>query len=297
MRRTPLTGRSMSTGEPFTCRSRFGHANVTTCSGWRAEPECEMDARATELHFHALHGLDDGPATIEESVELLRLAALDGTDTVVATPHVRGDFVTDVSDLPDRVRELSAAAAAEGIARRSAHRRRARGTTWSAASRQLELDLIAQGPPAGRWLLVEAPWQPMGEDFHAATAELRDRGFGVMIAHPERSADAALDDSAGLRRELAAGSLAQVNAQSITGDARQRRPRGGREPARLGTGQRRGLRRPRPDPAAAAGRGAQAPGGRPAHDRAAAHAPGPGHPPPARWSHSGGPGLRQPGFR
>ena len=83
---------------------------------------------------------------------------------------------------------------------------------------QLELDLIAQGPPEGRWLLVESPWQPMGEDFHAATAELRDRGFGVMIAHPERSADAALDDSAGLRRELAAGSLAQVNAQSITGD-------------------------------------------------------------------------------
>ena len=58
----------------------------------------------------------------------------------------------------------------------------------------------------------------MGEDFHAATEELRDRGFGVMIAHPERSADAALDDSAGLRRELAAGSLAQVNAQSITGE-------------------------------------------------------------------------------
>ena len=57
----------------------------------------------------------------------------------------------------------------------------------------------------------------MGEDFHAATGELRDRGFGVVIAHPERSADAALDGSAGLRRELAAGSLAQVNAQSITG--------------------------------------------------------------------------------
>ena len=83
---------------------------------------------------------------------------------------------------------------------------------------QVELDLIAQGPAAGRWLLVEAPWQPIGEDFHAATDELRERGFGVVIAHPERSADAALDGSAGLRRELAAGSLAQVNAQSVTGE-------------------------------------------------------------------------------
>jgi len=175
-----------------------------------------MDARAIELHFHALHGLDDGPETLEESVELLRLAMLDGTDTVVATPHIRGDFVTDVSDLPARVRELSAAISGEGIAidlRVGGEL----GHDMVGRLSLVELTLIAQGPAGARWLLVEAPWQPMGDDFHAATDELRDRGFGVMIAHPERSADAALDDSAGLRRELAAGSLAQVNAQSITG--------------------------------------------------------------------------------
>ncbi|MET0511007.1 MAG: hypothetical protein ABW135_04940, partial [Thermoleophilaceae bacterium] len=46
---------------------------------------------------------------------------------------------------------------------------------------------------------------------------LRERGFGAFIAHPERSADAALNGAAGLRRELEAGSLAQLNAQSLTG--------------------------------------------------------------------------------
>ena len=175
-----------------------------------------MDARGTELHFHALHELDDGPATLADSLELLRLAALDGTATVVATPHVRTDFVTDVSELPDRVRELSAAAAAEGI---DVELRTGGELGHDMVGRlgQHELELIAQGPASGRWLLVEAPWQPMGEGFHDATGELRDRGFGVVIAHPERSADAALYESAGLRRELAAGSLAQVNAQSITG--------------------------------------------------------------------------------
>ena len=176
-----------------------------------------MDARGTELHFHALPGLDDGPASLEESVELLRLAARDGTDTVVATPHVRTDYVTNVSDLPDRVRELSAAATAEGIAvdlRTGGEL----GHEMVGRLSQLELSVIAQGPPAGRWLLVEAPFHAIGEDFHSAADELRDRGFAVLIAHPERSADATLDGSAGLRRELAAGSLAQVNAQSITGD-------------------------------------------------------------------------------
>jgi protein-tyrosine phosphatase len=57
----------------------------------------------------------------------------------------------------------------------------------------------------------------MGPDFHAAADELRDRGFGVVIAHPERSADAAPGGSAGLRRELAAGAVAQVNAMSLAG--------------------------------------------------------------------------------
>lgn len=175
-----------------------------------------MDARGTELHFHALPGLDDGPASLGESVDLLRLAERDGTATVVATPHVRADFVTDVSDLPDRVRELSAAIAAEGIAidlRTGGEL----GHDMVGRLTQRELNVIAQGPPSGRWLLVETPFYSIGEDFHAATDELRERGFGVVIAHPERSADATLDGAAGLRRELAAGSLAQVNAQSVTG--------------------------------------------------------------------------------
>lgn len=175
-----------------------------------------MDSPGVELHFHALHGLDDGPATLGESVDLLRRAAEDGTATVVATPHVRGDFVTDVSDLPDRVRELAAAAADEGIGidlRAGGEM----GHDMVGRLTQPELELISQGPPAGRWLLVEAPFHAIDDDFHSATEELRDRGFGVVIAHPERSADASLDGSAGLRRELAAGALAQVNAQSITG--------------------------------------------------------------------------------
>ncbi len=64
---------------------------------------------------------------------------------------------------------------------------------------------------------MEAPFEALADDFHAATDELRDRGFGVLVAHPERSADAALDGARGLRHELDRGSLAQVNAQSITG--------------------------------------------------------------------------------
>lgn len=178
-----------------------------------------MDDRAAgvELHFHALPDLDDGPATVEESLVLLRLAAAQGTDTIVTTPHVRGDFAIDVPDLADQVRALQQIVDAEGLAIELLPGGEL-GHDMVGRLSQTELEAIAQGPPHGRWLLVEAPFEPIEESFHGATAELRDRGFGVLIAHPERSADAALEHAHGLHRELAAGSLAQVNAQSITGE-------------------------------------------------------------------------------
>ena len=42
-----------------------------------------------DIHFHLLHGVDDGPETLAESVALARAAVADGTRVVVCTPHVR----------------------------------------------------------------------------------------------------------------------------------------------------------------------------------------------------------------
>ena len=170
-----------------------------------------------DLHFHLLPGVDDGPTTMDESLELGQAALWDGSGTLVATPHVRPDFVTDVRELVERVRELQAVLDAQGLpllVRRGGEL----GHDMVGRLDQEELEAIAQGPPGARWLLVEAPFEGIGDDFHAATGELRERGFGVLVAHPERSADASIDGSAGLRRELARGSLAQVNALSLTGD-------------------------------------------------------------------------------
>jgi protein-tyrosine phosphatase len=171
---------------------------------------------AADLHFHILPGVDDGPSDIDESVELARAAAADGTSTVVATPHVRVDYVTAVLDLADMVRPVRAAIAAAGIELEVLPGGEV-GHEMVERLRQEELAAVAQGPPGARWILVETPFGAIGEDFHAATAELRARGFGVVLAHPERGADAAVCGAAALRRELAAGSLAQVNAMSLAG--------------------------------------------------------------------------------
>jgi protein-tyrosine phosphatase len=170
-----------------------------------------------DLHFHLLPGVDDGPADLPASLDLARAALAAGTGTVVATPHFRPDLgLTDAREVETRVRALRASLAAAGIPLEVGCGAEL-GHEMAFSLDQDELELLAQGPPGARWLLVETPFPGIGEDFHAATAELRERGFGVLVAHPERSADAGLDGAAGLRREIAAGSLAQLNALSLTG--------------------------------------------------------------------------------
>ena len=85
-----------------------------------------------DIHFHILPGVDDGPSSMDESVALAAAAVADGTRVVVATPHVRTGFLTDVSELPDRVRELEERLAREGSGSRFAAAP-CSATTWSGA--------------------------------------------------------------------------------------------------------------------------------------------------------------------
>lgn len=165
----------------------------------------------SELHFHLLPAVDDGPETLDEALELARLAVADGTGTVVCTPHVHQ---VDVATIPGRVRELQDALDRAGIALRVLPGGEVSpGTPLTDA----ELAVIAQGPQGRRWVLLEAPLQgaPVDE-LHASADELEARGYGVLLAHPERSRRF-LAPGGGLQRRLRRGNLLQVNASSLTG--------------------------------------------------------------------------------
>ena len=167
-----------------------------------------------ELHFHLLPGVDDGPADLAGSLALAREAVADGTGLVTCTPHARD---TDVTAIPERTRELRAALSGAGI---ELEVRAGVELAWDdlAGLDDPLLDTLAQGPAGRRWLLLEAPLPGTGElgDFEAAAGELRERGFGLLIGHPERSP--ALTSAPGaIDRLLAAGDLLQLNASSLTG--------------------------------------------------------------------------------
>jgi protein-tyrosine phosphatase len=169
----------------------------------------------TDIHFHALPGVDDGPATMEGSLELARLAIRDGTRTVVATPHIRREFLADPSEVPPRVAELQDRLRVEGIPLAVVPGGELDGDIVGSMS-QDQLDAIAVGPPGARWLLLEAPFDGL-EVLVEPAAELRARGFGVVLAHPERAAGVLAGGCRILRREIMAGALTQVSVSSLTG--------------------------------------------------------------------------------
>jgi protein-tyrosine phosphatase len=65
-----------------------------------------------DLHCHLLPGVDDGPETMEESLDYALMASRAGTDRIVATPHVEH---VDLAELPSRVHDLRTAIDEAGI--------------------------------------------------------------------------------------------------------------------------------------------------------------------------------------
>jgi protein-tyrosine phosphatase len=164
----------------------------------------------TELHFHLLPGVDDGPSDDTEAIDLARLAVEDGTGRVVVTPHAR---LADVDSLSWMTERLQAVLRGAGIALElCAGGELAPGDVASLEQEQLEL--LAHGPPGQRWLLLEAPLFSGTRDLESAAEELRERGFGVLIGHPERSP--VTPDSV-IRGQVARGAVLQLNASSLTG--------------------------------------------------------------------------------
>jgi protein-tyrosine phosphatase len=165
-----------------------------------------------DLHCHLLPGVDDGPETLDQSVAYARAAAAAGTTTIVATSHVE---LLEVRELPDRVQEVRDALEEEGIDLRV----EVGGELKPFSIGDLDdddLEIIAQGPPGARWLLYEVPFEGVTSDFLAGAQELRERGYGLLLAHPERSRDILAGGLDALEPELLEGAVIAANVGPIT---------------------------------------------------------------------------------
>lgn len=139
-----------------------------------------------DLHAHLLPGVDDGPATVEEAVAVAAAAAAEGVKTLVATPHVRPDHPRVRPDeLADRTRSLQSALDAAGVALELLPGGEV-DLVWAQTADDRALREVSIGG-AGRYLLLETPYGELPGTFEDLVFQVAARGYGILLAHPERS--------------------------------------------------------------------------------------------------------------
>ena len=185
--------------------------------------------RFTDLHSHLVPGVDDGSASVEESLESLAALRAEGVGALVTTPHLLLPHLPDDAAITaqlDRHRaafeELAEAAydrvdlPAIGLGQE----------IWApdAAHLRRVVDRTDVGLGRGRYLLVEFGFDLRGthEDVVRTAAEA---GRGIVVAHPERYRYLPGTDPIGqMRRWRELGALLQVNAGSFNGHYRNQNP-------------------------------------------------------------------------
>lgn len=172
-----------------------------------------MSASVIDLHCHPLPGVDDGPASLELSLAMLRRAAAAGIRTMVATPHVSAQYPrTCAAGVASAVRALQVQADAAGI-----DVRLAAGAELALVHREM---LRAHALPGlrlgdGPYMLVELPFTATAH-FAELLLDMHRDVQPAVLAHPERCR-AFHEDPELLGRLVDRGMLAQVTASSFAG--------------------------------------------------------------------------------
>jgi protein-tyrosine phosphatase len=169
-----------------------------------------------DIHCHCLHGIDDGPETLGESLSLCRALVVDGINNVIATPHQLGrygDF-----NVADRVREkvkvLNEELDSNGIAINIVP-----GGDVRVDERICKLikdDKVLTLADNGMYLLLELPHE-IFIDIEPMLIELSSMGVKPIISHPERHSFVAKQPQV-LINWLEQSAHLQITAGSLLGD-------------------------------------------------------------------------------
>ena len=136
-----------------------------------------------DIHCHILPGLDDGPSNVDFSLAMARAAVETGTQMMVATPHIRADFDVDPDEIPPRVDDLNDRIEGAGVPLRVLP---GAEIGWASVP-DLETEVLAKlSLGTGNYVLLESPYGRKPVDVEGAVETLRERGFGTILAHPER---------------------------------------------------------------------------------------------------------------
>jgi len=169
-----------------------------------------------DIHCHCLPGLDDGPRTMAESLELCRMLVCEGVTTAVATPHQLGrfDVGSEAGHVRQAVHDLTASLKRNRIPLEIVPGAEVR--VDERIDRLLEADKILTLADGGKCLLLELPHEVF-IDVGPLLVELSSMGIESIIAHAERIIAMNAWPPA-LLQWLNHSTHLQINASSLLGD-------------------------------------------------------------------------------
>lgn len=168
-----------------------------------------------DTHCHLLPGVDDGPASYADSLELARTLVGEGVTRVLCTPHYSNRYPTPLDRARDRFERLRTDLAAIGM------------PLELELAAEVSVDLALRAPAdelaaraiAGRFLLVELVSDAPRDAAGAVGERLEAQGLEPVFAHPERWL--AKRGSIDLLDELRSrGAWLQVVSASLVGSSR-----------------------------------------------------------------------------
>ncbi len=162
----------------------------------------------TDHHSHILHGVDDGVKSIEESMDILNWYNDLGVERVIFTPHIMEDYKHNNAEYL-REKFLEFKEVYKGDIELSLA---AEYMLDSKFSKHLESDDLLT--LWDNYLLVECSFIEAPIQFFETLQTIMQRGYFVVLAHPERYM---FLDSADYKRLKEMGVLFQLNILSILG--------------------------------------------------------------------------------
>ena len=197
-----------------------------------------------DLHSHILHGLDDGPETMDESIQMCWISYRDGVRTIVATPHtLNGSYRNNRSIILAKVKELNEAIIKFGVdssefeveSPKSEKSRPFQSEICDLKSEmklrilagadihfsdeilhQLDQEQVMTVGDGKKFLILEFPFHAIPFRAEDVLFQLMARGITPIISHPERNLEI-VRRPARYYEMVRMGCLGQVTAMSLTG--------------------------------------------------------------------------------